>query len=155
MKYLQHTGISLLLCTLCSLGTFAQKSIPLNEPDKNRPSLFSNLPDRIPVDISTLRNLFNAETGKDVSLRLGAGTGPEFAGKVISRADDNSFHSIVIRSGNFNGATLTLSSSTQTNGAVRFTGRIISFHHGDAYILQNQDDNYILVKKNFYDLINE
>jgi hypothetical protein len=61
----------------------------------------------------------------------------------------------VIRSGNFNGATLTLSSSAQTNGAVRFTGRIISFQHGDVYELQNQNNQYILIKKNFYDLINE
>jgi hypothetical protein len=61
----------------------------------------------------------------------------------------------VIRSGNFNGATLTLSSSAQPDGAVKFTGRIISFKHGDAYELQNQNDQYILIKRNYYELINE
>ena len=78
-----------------------------------------------------------------------------FNGQVISRSDDNTIHSVVIRSANFNGATLTLSSSAQPNGTVKFTGRIISFQHGDAYELQNQNDQYILIKKNFYDLMNE
>jgi hypothetical protein len=73
----------------------------------------------------------------------------------VSKADENNIHSVVIRSRNFNGATLTLSSSAQPNGTVKFTGRIISFQHGDLYELQNQNNQYILIKKNFYDLINE
>ena len=152
MKYLMPGICLIVLCTCYSAS--AQKSVPVNEPDQNKPKLFSNLPD-IPVDISTLQSLVNAENGKTVSLRMTANGLTQFTGQVVSKADDNSFHSVVIRSGNFNGATLTLSSFAQPNGAVKFTGRIISMQHGDVYELQNQNSQYMLIKKNFYDLINE
>ena len=154
MKNLQLPGLCLLLILICATSS-AQNTIPVNEPDQNKPRLFTNLPDKIPVDISTLQTLINSETGKNVSLRLGANDLSNFTGQVVSKADDNTIHSVVIRSANFNGATLTLSSSAQPNGTVKFSGRIISFQHGDAYVLQNQNNQYILIKKNFYDLINE
>jgi len=154
MKYLQLQGLSLLLFFICAT-TFAQNKIPINEPDLNKPKLFAGLPDKIPVDISSLQSLLNVENGKEVSLKLGQNTLNKFNGKVISKVNTENVHSVVIRSGNFNGATFTLSSSTQPNGTVKFTGRIISFQHGDLYELQNQNDQYILIKKNFYDLVNE
>jgi hypothetical protein len=154
MRNLRLQGTCLLLLFICATAS-AQTKIPVNEPDLNKPKLFTNLPDKIPVDISTLQNLINTETGKSVSLKLGTNELNNFNGRVVSKTDDNTIHSVVIRSGNFNGATLTLSSSAQTNSAVRFTGRIISFQHGDVYELQNQNNQYILIKKNFYDLINE
>lgn len=154
MKNLQLQGLCLLLILTCATAS-AQHTIPVNEPDQNKPRLFTNLPDKIPVDINTLQTLVNTETGKTVSLKLGASELSNFSGEVVSKADDNTFHSVVIRSANFNGATLTLSSSAQPNGTVKFTGRIISLKHGDAYELQNHNNQYILTKKNFYDLINE
>jgi hypothetical protein len=154
MKNPQLPCICLLVLFAC-VNAPAQTTIPVNEPDLNKPRLFTHLPDRIPVDITLLKNLLKAGPGKDVSLRLGDNDASSFNGKVISVADDQNIHSVVIRSGNFNGATLTLSSSTQPNGAVKFTGRIISLQHGDLYELQSQNEQYILIKKNFYDLINE
>ena len=154
MKNLLLPGLCLLLLFTCA-NTSAQNKITVNEPDQNKPKLFTNLPDKIPVDINELKNLVNAENGKVVSLKLGQNSMSHFDGQVISRSDDNTIHSVVIRSANFNGATLTLSSSAQPNGTVKFTGRVISFQHGDAYLLLNQNDQYILIKKNFYDLINE
>ncbi|MFI5132116.1 MAG: hypothetical protein ACHQFX_19080 [Chitinophagales bacterium] len=154
MKNLLLPGLCLLLLFTCA-STSAQNKITVNEPDQNKPKLFTNLPDKIPVNINELKNLVIAENGKMVSLKLGQNSMSSFNGQVISRADDNTIHSVVIRSANFNGATLTLSSSAQPNGTVKFTGRIISFQHGDAYVLQNQNDQYILIKKNFYDIMNE
>jgi len=154
MRNLQLHGICLLLF-LSAVTASAQNRVPVNEPDQNKPKLFTNLPDKIPVDLSTLRALINSEMGKSVSLKLGQSALSNFNGQVVSKSDDNAIHSVVIRSGNFNGATLTLSSSVQVNGAVKFTGRIISFQHGDIYELENQNEQYLLIKKNFYDLINE
>ena len=154
MKYLCLPGLCLLLSIFCATS-YGQNRIPVNEPDQNKPKLFTNLPDKIPVDINDLQSLIGAETGKNVNLKLGQNTLSSFNGQVISKSDDNIIHSVVIRSANFNGATFTLSSSAQPNGTVKFTGRIISFKHADAYELQKQNDQYILIKKNFYDLINE
>ena len=154
MKNLLLPGLCLILLLACGSG-FAQNKIPVNEPDLNKPKLFTNLPDKIVITVTELQNLLTSEKGKNVSLKLGVNANDDFDGQVVSRADNNSLHSVVIRSAKFNGATLTLSSSAQPNGAVKFTGRIISFQHGDAYELQYQNDQYILIKKNFYDLINE
>jgi hypothetical protein len=155
MKNLQLPGICLTLFFFC-LTASAQNSIPVNEPDMKKPSLFTNLPVRIPVTISDLQNLLNTESGKDVSLRINQSAINSFNGKVVSAATKyNNIRSVVIRSSNFNGATFTLSSSIQPNGTVKFTGRIISMQHSDLYELQNKNDQYILIKKNFYDLINE
>ena len=156
MKYLQLLGTCLIaLFALSHVSASAQSSVPVNEPDLNKPKLFSNLPDKIPVDVNTLQGLINSDNGKDISLRLGQDAMSNFDGKVISKTNDNNIQSVVIRSGNFNGATLSLSSSTKPDGAVKFTGRIISFRHGDMYELENQNNQYILIKKNFYDVINE
>jgi hypothetical protein len=154
MKYLLLPG-SCLMALFISVSVSAQNPVPVNEPDQKKPKLFTELPDKIPVDITVLQTLINTETGKTVSFRLGASAPNSFTGQVISKTQDQSIRSVVIRSGNYNGATLTLSSSAQPNGTVKFTGRIISFQHGDLYELQNQNDQYILIKKNFYDLINE
>jgi len=154
MKNLLLPGLCLLLLFTCATAP-AQNKIPVNEPDQNKPKLFTNLPDKIPVTITDLDRLLSAENGKTVSFKFGQKNSNSFEGQVISKADDNTVHSVVIRFANFNGATLTLSSSAQPNGTVKFTGRIISFRHGDAYELQNRNDQYILIKKNYYDLINE
>jgi hypothetical protein len=155
MKNLQLLGICLTL-SIISATSSAQEAIPVNEPDHNKPRLFTALPDKISIDVATLQNLLITEQGKDVKLALGGTTQTDFNGKVVSRADKyNNIRSVVIRSSNFNGATFTLSSSIRSNGTVKFTGRIMSFQHGDAYELQNQNDQYILIKKNLYDLMNE
>jgi hypothetical protein len=155
MKNLQLPGFVLTLLFYCGIAS-AQKNIPINEPDQNKPKLFTNLPDRIPVDISNLENLMKVETGKEVSLKSRDNNLQGFSGKVASIVNKyNNINSVVIRCSNFNGAILTLSSSTKSDGTVKFTGRIISFGHGDLYELQNENNQYILVKKNFYDLINE
>ena len=154
MRNLLLSGLCLLSIFICATAS-AQTQVPVNEPDQNKPKLFTNLPDKIPVDIITLQSLLNAETGKDVSLKSGQNAMINFNGKVVSKTDDNTIHSVVIRSDNFNGATLTLSSSAQPDGTVKFTGRIISFRHGDVYELQNVNNQYIFIKKNFYALINE
>lgn len=157
MKNLRIPGFSLLFILLCSIVA-AQDRIPLNEPDLNRPKLFNDLPDQIPVTANDLKNFIttNKETGKQVQLNASDNkTG--FSGKIVSHTSkyQNTMNSVVVRLNNFNEATLTLSSSTQPDGTVLYTGRIISFKSGDLYILQKKDEQYILIKRNYYELINE
>ena len=137
----------------------AQKNQLNREPANNRPRLFAQMPDRIPVSVTDLEKLIsnNPETGKDAALDLGSKGSPVFAGKVVSTASKygNSIRSIVIRSTSFNGATFSLSAAKQDDGSTRYTGRIISFKHGDLYELQSENNQYYLVKKNFYELVNE
>lgn len=156
MKLQLLPGICLSLLLICATAS-AQEKIPVNEPDLNKPKLFNTLPDKIPVHILDLQALVNTSSGKEISLTLEKNTSTGFDGKVVSAASkySNNIRSVVIRSSNFNGATFTLSSSILANGTVKFTGRIISLQHGDLYELQEQGNQYILIKKNYHDLINE
>lgn len=157
MNYLKLYGFSLsiIFCTI----SFAQDRVVLREPDLKKPTLFTTLPDKIPVDISELKSLFSntAAKGKEVNVRFIDKKLPGFNGKIISATSkyNNTIRSVVVNSTRFNGATLTLSLSTTTDGTVRYSGRIVSFKHGDLYVLENQNDQYFLIKKKYHELINE
>jgi hypothetical protein len=158
MKYLKLSGPGLLFMICCATG-FAQNRATINEPEYNKPALFTNFPDKILVTIDELKSLFSndAARGKEAAISFADRKLPGFNGQLVSRASkyNNSIRSVVIRSTNFNGATLTLSSSTTTDGAARYTGRIISFQHGDLFVLQKENDQYFLIKKKFHEVINE
>lgn len=158
MKPMKLSGICLLFM-FYSVSVSAQQTVPLNEPDYNKPSLFSDLPDKIPVDITELKTLIAGKTavGKDVQFRTPASKLNEFRGRIVSYTSkyDNKLNSIVVRCSEFNGATLTLSAWVQEDGSVIYNGRIMSFQSGDLYQLEKQGDTYSFVKKKYYDLINE
>jgi hypothetical protein len=145
----------ILFCSLCS---FAQhQPIPLNEPDYNKPKLFQHLPDNISVNLAVLIGLLNSPLGQSVNINLSDNSSFLFQGKVISFASkyDNKIQTVVLRSTNYNGASLTFSRITRSNGTITYTGRLLSFQHGDLYELKEQGAGMVLMKKNFYDLVNE
>lgn len=157
MKSLRTTVLSAGIA-LCSFTSFAQdKPAPVNEPNLNKPRLFSNLPDRIQLNADDISGLFSQTVGRSTSIRLQGDQPAAFEGALVSSAsmEDNRVHTIVVRSTNYNGANLTLTKITGADGQVKYRGRIISFAHGDLFELEYQGGQYVLVKKNFYDLVNE
>jgi hypothetical protein len=140
----------LLVCTKLN----AQKPL-VREPDMNRPSLFQNLPEKINCPITELALLLESETGRAVSFPITSNT--YFRGVVSSVAShfDNNLLSVVIRSTNFPGAALSFSKIKKEDGSISYAGRIISFQHGDAYEINQENGQYFFVKKGFYDLVNE
>jgi hypothetical protein len=131
--------------------------VPLNEPDYNKPLLFRNLPDSIPVKLSSFERAIDFAAGEDVSVNISDNVQFPFQGKVMSTASKygNSIQSVVIKSNVYEGAGLTISKVTDSNGNIQFTGRIVSMKSGDLFELVNVNNNYFLVKRKFYDLINE
>lgn len=153
MKNLVKGIICLSVFFVC-LETSAQTP-PVREPDMNRPSLFQNLPDKITCRINDLTALLQSETGRNVSLIFADNV--NFQGVVSSVAAqfDNNLLSVVIRSTNFPGAALSFSRIKKEDGTIAYAGRIISFQHGDAYEINQENGQYYFVKKGFYDLVNE
>lgn len=158
MNYLKLYGFSLSFFFCCAIS-FAQDRVVLKEPDHSKPTLFKSFPDKIPVEINELTNLFSntAAKGKEANTSFLDKKLPGFNGKIISATSkyNNTLRSVVVKSTQFNGATLTFSSSTTTDGTVRYSGRIVSFQHDDVFVLQKQNDQYFLVKKKFNELVNE
>ncbi len=153
--------------TLCSLAALVysvcasaqNEKIPINEPDYNKPRLFSNLPGRIGVSLSELELLVEAPVGSRTRMNLAAETVSSYAfdGDVVSAVSkyENRIQSVVIRSSNFNGASLTVSKIRLDDGTFTYTGRIISFQHGDLFELKQEAGGWVFVKRNYYELINE
>lgn len=145
--------------TFCSLFSAAQdQKVIVNEPNYNKPRLFDNLPEVIPVSIDNLNGLINTKTGAIINTTLSsdARTAP-FQGNVVSSVSnyENQVQSVVIKSTNYNGATLYISKVIAGDGTIKYNGRLMSFQHGDLYVLQQKDGAFVFVKKNFYDVINE
>ena len=149
--------VSVLLFNVQLLAQNQDLPVPLNEPDHNKPLYFRNFPDSILVNISNFERAVSYTAGEDVSVNISDYVQFPFPGKVMSAASKygNSIQSVVIKSNIYDGAGLTISKVTDSNGNTSFTGRIVSMKSGDLYELVNVNNNYFLVKRKFYDLINE
>jgi hypothetical protein len=157
MKNLR-TSVLCLSAMLFTLFVKAQNSnVPINEPDYNKPRLFANLPDQIPININAINSLLSTAIGSAVDMNLTDGSSFNFKGEVVSSVSkyQNSITSVVIRSSNFEGARFTISKITEVDGSIKYAGRIFSMKNADLYELKNNNGNYILIKRNFYDLVNE
>ena len=131
------------------------QTLPVREPEMNRPSMFLDLPQKIEVPLINLSILLQSEMGKPVTFPFTENV--IFQGVVTSLAssDDNSVKSVVIKSTNFNGAVFSFSRIIKEDGVSTYVGRILSFQHGDAYEINMENGRYYFVKKSFYDLVNE
>jgi len=147
-------GIICLTVFFIGIKLNAQKP-PVREPDMNRPSLFQNLPEKISCPVNDLSALLQSEVGNNVSFSFTNNV--TFQGVVSSVVTkfENTLQSVVIRSTNFPGAAFSFSKLTKNDGTISYVGRIISFQHGDAYEITNENGQYYFVKKGFYDLVNE
>lgn len=101
--------------------------------------------------------LVSTPSGQATKIAFGEGQPGELNGEVISQVSKygQAIQSVVIRCAGFDGARLTLSKITLPDGSIKYTGRIISLQHGDLYQLVEDASGWVLVKRNFYDLINE
>lgn len=149
-----NAGIICLLCILACTTNYAQ-TLPVREPDYNKPLLFQQLPNRLDCKIADLQNLLQYEVGQEVNINLADNF--NFRGIVTSTAvrDNGKITSVVIRSSNYNGAVLSFSKVIPENEVPYFTGRILSMQHGDSYEIVLENGIYVLNKKGFYDMINE
>lgn len=148
--------LALIICIIFSGSIQAQEgTLPVREPDYNKPRLFTQFPQKISCYIENLISLFDQKTGAIVNPEAGAGF--HFRGTItslVSRSED-SVTSMVIRSADFPGAILHFSRQMHPDNHTTYTGRIISLAHGDAFELRFENNQYYFIKKDFYDLINE
>ena len=146
----------LLLATTFNLNA-QDANVPLNEPNYNKPRLFNLLPARIEMSAAKLQELIGTPNGQPAQIPVTSDQYSQITGEVISAVSkyNNDIQSVVIRCSDFDGARLTLSKVNMPDGTSKFTGRIISLRHGDLYQLEQANGSWALVKKNFYDLVNE
>jgi hypothetical protein len=141
------------LISLAGNAQLQAKSLPLNEPNYNRPKLFVDLPDSLGFNPSDFSNLFESKTGDRVNIPLTNGSG--FSGQVISKSERPKSTSIVIALTNRAGARFIFTKVTDENNSINYLGRIISLKHGDSYEIMKENNHYYFRKKGIYDLMSE
>lgn len=155
MKKLHAVATGLLLFFSLLQASAQDHSLPLNEPDYNKPKLFADLPQKMNLRTAGLDNLFTTALGTSISVRVSDNL--TWEGTVVSRSDaaDAGSKSVVIRSTNRPGATFTFTRTQKADGSFAYLGRIMSRSNGDAYEIVQEDGQYVLSKKSLYDLMNE
>ncbi len=154
MKYLKPGILCLSVICIYTIAS-AQKVFTPKEPEIKTARLFKDLPDRVPLNSSVLLPLLALKTGQAATISISDKL--VFKGTVSSAASkyNDAIKSIVLKLDDRPGATLTVSRIKNPDGTVNYRGRIISFQHGDCFELKNENGQYILVKKNFEDMVND
>jgi hypothetical protein len=148
MKNLRVSMLCMCIALL-HLCAVAQDSHPLApKTNVNKPKIFNSLPERIKVDMLQLDALIEKQTGNNTTVEtLADNQSLRFDGTVLFAVTDaqSKLKSIMF----------TLTQLTHADGTKEYAGRILSFQHGDAYLLERDKEDYFLIKKSFYDLVNE
>lgn len=155
MKILKTIATGVLLIVCIQRSSAQSQTVPLNEPDYNKPKLFADLPQKMTLNIAQLESLFSLPVGAAIDTEVSGNF--RFQGTVVSKSDaqDPAVKSIVLRSSNRLGATFTFTKRTNGDGSSAYIGRMISMKHGDAYELILENGAYILNKTGLYDLVSE
>jgi hypothetical protein len=153
MKVLKTIAVCVLL-SVCYYEGSAQ-SIPINEPDYNKPKLFNDLPNKMTLRIADVDASLNQSVGSNITVQIANGL--VIHGTVVSKSNeaDANVKSVVIKSSNRQGAACTLTKVFNSDGTVTYRGRIISMRHGDAFEVVLENGTYVLNKTTLYDLYNE
>lgn len=152
MKKLKAT-IAGAFFSICFLNVGAQtQTIPLNEPDYNKPKIFNDLPQRMAMRIADAEKLFFLATGSITSVQISDSF--LLKGIIVSTADGIT-KSFVLKCNNRDEVFFTFSKVAKPDGTFTYAGRMMSRNNGDAYEIKQEGDQYFLIKKNLYDLINE
>ncbi len=123
--------------------------------DYEKPELFSDLPKKIELTIMALETFLDLPSGHSVNMPLGRYV--NLQGVIISKSDENdpNVKTVVIKSINRKGATVTFTRIRKEDGSFSYSGRMFSYNHSDAFEIKFENEQYVLIKKKSIDIINE
>ena len=146
------------ICVVISLGALrsgAQEKLPINQPNYNKPKVFDDLPQKMNISISDMESIFGFSVGTTVTAKLAKNF--PFKGTIVSKSGNNQsqVQSVVINSITRKDAFLTFTKIRNDDGNFIYRGRILNQGSIDAYELVKEGDDYVLEKKNYYEMVRE
>lgn len=149
---------TIVICAVLGLGFLhsgAQEKLPINQTNYNKPKVFDDLPRKMNLTISDLESLFDLSVGTQVMAKLSHDF--HFKGTVVSKSGNSKtqVRSVVINSTTRKGAVFTFTRITKEDGHVIYRGRILNKEGIDAYEIVKENDQYVLEKKNYYEMVRE
>lgn len=154
MKLLKTAAFCVLL-SLCYAPASAQPHHLTKEGDLKKTELFSDLPQRMDWNSHLFSQLLDKEVGERVSVPLTSSF--TFLGVVVSKssAADVRSKTVVLKSGDRDGAALTVTGVRKENGTYQYSGRMLSLKHSDAFELVEEGGRFALQKRRLDDLVSE
>lgn len=152
---IQKTVAFLVLLLYGSFASAQETSVPLNSTAHGREKLFADLPDKMSLQATDLESLLQLPVGTKVSATVTRNL--SVVGNVVSRSNgaDAAVQSVVIKSTNRLGSTLTVTRITAKDGSVSYIGRMMNRLGSDALEIIKEGQEYVIHKKNTNDLLNE
>jgi hypothetical protein len=146
------------ICVLLSLGyaSASAQTHPLTkDPGLKKAELFSDLPQRMEWNSPLFAQLLEKEVG--ALIRVSITPRFTFSGTVVSKssAADVRSKTIVIKSGDRAGAALTITGILKEDGSYKYSGRMLSLKHSDAFEIVEEDGRFALQKRHLDDLVSE
>jgi len=147
------------LIAICAFSCFgyvhaqAQEKIPINQPDYNKARLFEEIPQKIQLKVSDMESLFDFSVGTSVTAKFSKDF--YLHGTVMSKSIDATVKAVIIKATNKKGAVFTFTKITKPDGSSLYKGRILSRDNSDAFEIVKENDQYILQKKNYYEIVSE
>lgn len=110
-------------------------------------------PKKLDLKISDMEYLFGLPEGTAVTAKFSK----EFylQGTIVSKANDATVKSVVIKASNRQGAIFTFTKISDPNGSFVYKGRITSRNNSDAFEILKVNDQYVLQKKDYHEIIAE
>lgn len=153
MKILK-TGAALALLMAVHFSAAAQSNLPVNEPDYNKPKVFSDLPNTLSLRTGDAEALLSLPVGATANANLAVGF--TLSGTVVSKSSSTAAsQSVVVKSTLRRGAVFTFTRIKNADGTAVYRGRIISKEAGDVLEIAKESGVYVLRKKAYYDVLNE
>jgi hypothetical protein len=154
MKLL-NTGFLCLLLSLCAAPIAAQIVPHTKDVTVKKPELFRDLPKRMDVNAQALAPLLQKEVGERVTVSLASGF--LFSGVVVSKssAAEVRYKTVVLKDANRPGAAFTVTGVRKPDGTYRYSGRLLSLQHSDAFELVEERGQLALEKKELDELVSE
>jgi len=126
-------------------------SLALSAQEKSFPE---NIPYHTKIEVSSdaLEKLFHVSGSFTMQLA------PSFTltGSIQNRTvKENSVSTILIKTENLQGATLSLSRSLKSDGSVQYTGHLLKLHDADGMLLIEKDNHYYFIRTEQRFLVSE
>jgi hypothetical protein len=149
------TAILCGLLSLCYARASAQIHPFATNGDFKKTELFSDLPQRMEWNSQLFAQLLEKEVGTPVSVPISPLF--TFSGTVVSKSNaaDVRSKTVVIKSASRAGAALTITGIKKDNGTYKYSGRMLSLKHSDAFEIVDEGGRFALQKRRLDELVTE
>jgi hypothetical protein len=119
--------------------------VPELKAPPQKPALFSNYSSKINCKPAEIKKFLSLEEGDKTDLSISDNL--TLAGTVFSVVDDGKIRTIQMQVSNFSNAVFSLSRTLLRDKTYSYIGMLMSYEHGDMYMLKYENNKFLLEKQ--------